>query len=137
MSLFKVFRGDSSRIDTSVTPFHDGYAYLTSDDGGFYIDAATEAGEQKRIHVNPKSGQVSATLTASGWSNRLQTISVPGLGSEQNGIIALDNSVEDSMMDEIKEADLHISSQAAGSLTIEARGSTPTHDIPVVVTLLA
>ena len=34
MALLKALRGDSSRISTSNTPFHDGYAYLTTDDGG-------------------------------------------------------------------------------------------------------
>ena len=39
MALFKILKGDSSRISTDVTPFHDGYAYFTPDDGGFYIDS--------------------------------------------------------------------------------------------------
>lgn len=51
MSLFKVLRGDSDRISTDVTPFHDGYAYFTPDDGGFYIDA-THNGEDRRIRIN-------------------------------------------------------------------------------------
>ena len=44
MDKFKILRGNSSRIDTSITPFQDGYAYFTPDDGGFYIDAE-ESGE--------------------------------------------------------------------------------------------
>lgn len=51
MSLFKILRGPSSRISMDTTPFHDGYAYLTPDDGGFYIDAEYN-GEQKRIRIN-------------------------------------------------------------------------------------
>lgn len=53
MSLFKVLRGNSSRIGTETTPFHDGYAYFTTDDGGFYIDATVGA-DNRRIRVNPK-----------------------------------------------------------------------------------
>ena len=56
MALLKALRGDSSRISTSNTPFHDGYAYLTTDDGGFYIDATTAKGNE-RIRVNPKRSE--------------------------------------------------------------------------------
>ena len=54
MALFKPLKGDSSRISLEVTPFHDGYAYLTTDDGGFYIDAVNN-GQNKRIHINDPS----------------------------------------------------------------------------------
>ena len=30
MALFKILKGDSSRISTDVTPFHDGYALTTT-----------------------------------------------------------------------------------------------------------
>jgi hypothetical protein len=57
MSLFKILRGDSSRISMDVTEFHEGYAYFTPDDGGFYIDAIADD-EQKRIRVSgAKSGK--------------------------------------------------------------------------------
>lgn len=62
MGLFKILRGDSSRISTSVTPFHDGYAYLTPDDGGFYIDAIS-GGVEKRIHINPSLNNQTPTYT--------------------------------------------------------------------------
>ena len=73
--LFKILRGPSSRISKDKTEFHDGYAYFTPDDGGFYIDAATEstdpdgALQQKRIRVNPvmsvngKTGDVALTAS--------------------------------------------------------------------------
>ena len=63
MALFKIMRGDSSRISTDVTAFHDGYAYFTPDDGGFYIDAEYN-GEQKRYRINPiGAGSVADLLT--------------------------------------------------------------------------
>lgn len=55
MALFKILKGDSSRISTDVTPFHDGWAYFTPDDGGFYIDSE-DNGEQKRHRINPNTG---------------------------------------------------------------------------------
>lgn len=39
MALFKILRGNSANISTSITPYHDGWAYFTVDDGKFYIDA--------------------------------------------------------------------------------------------------
>lgn len=55
MSLFKILRGNSSRISVNVTPFHDGWCYYTSDDGGFYIDSEEENGSKKRTRINPES----------------------------------------------------------------------------------
>lgn len=49
--LFKILRGNSSRISTDVTPWHDGYAYFTPDDGGFYIDALV-GGQEERVQIN-------------------------------------------------------------------------------------
>ena len=76
MSLFKILKGDSSRISTDVTPFHDGWAYFTPDDGGFYIDSE-DNGEQKRHRINPQgaggSTAVYATLLSTGWSSGQQT----------------------------------------------------------------
>lgn len=56
MALFKILKGDSSRISTDVTPFHDGYAYFTPDDSGFYIDSE-DNGVQKRHRINPEGGE--------------------------------------------------------------------------------
>ena len=137
MSLFKIFRGNSSRISIDVTPFHDGYAYFSTDDGGFYIDAETDIGEQKRSLINPKSTEFQGFLTASAWSAGQQTVAIPNMTATQNGIIAVDGDLDDEMLDEIKNADLHIAGQAEGSLTIEAKGTQPTHDIPIVVVLFA
>ena len=51
MALFKILKGESSRIDTGTTKFNEGYAYFTPDDAGFYIDA-TVGERQKRIRIN-------------------------------------------------------------------------------------
>ncbi len=45
MALFKVFRGSSINLPSTI---HDGYAYLTTDDGKFYIDTS-----ERRILINP------------------------------------------------------------------------------------
>jgi hypothetical protein len=61
MSLFKILKGSSSRISKTSTPFHDGYAYLTPDDGGFYIDAEHD-GIEDRIRINPDTVSKATTL---------------------------------------------------------------------------
>lgn len=45
MALFKVFRGVSKDLPSII---HSGYAYLTTDDGKFYIDTT-----DRRILINP------------------------------------------------------------------------------------
>lgn len=139
MALFKVLKGDSSRISTDVTPFHDGYAYFTPDDGGFYIDSE-DNGEQKRHRINPVnsggSTAVSATLLSGGWSSGEQTLQISGVTAESNGVIGLSQSVSDAEMEAAKNAELYVCGQGTGTITIAAYGETPTRDIPVVVILL-
>lgn len=139
MALFKILKGDSSRISTDVTPFHDGYAYFTPDDGGFYIDSE-DNGEQKRHRINPvnSSGStaVSATLLSGGWSSGEQTLQISGVTAESNGVIGLSQSVSDAEMEAAKNAELYVCGQVTGTITIAAYGETPTRDIPVVVILL-
>lgn len=79
---------------------------------------------------------VNTTLTATGWENNQQTLSIDGLGAEQNGVIGLSQSVNDSQLDAAKNAGLYVCAQGAGYLTIAVSGSTPSCDIPVVVILL-
>ena len=139
MALFKILKGDSSRISTDVTPFHDGYAYFTPDDGGFYIDSE-DNGEQKRHRINPvnSSGStaVSATLLSGGWSSGEQTLQISGVTAESNGVIGLSQSVSDAEMEAAKNAELYVCGKGTGTITIAAYGETPTRDIPVVVILL-
>ena len=139
MALFKILKGDSSRISTDVTPFHDGYAHFTPDDGGFYIDSE-DNGEQKRHRINPvnSSGStaVSATLLSGGWSSGEQTLQISGVTAESNGVIGLSQSVSDAEMEAAKNAELYVCGQGTGTITIAAYGETPTRDIPVVVILL-
>lgn len=133
MALFKIMRGSSSRLES--VEFHDGYAYYCTDDGSFYIDAVV-SGENKRTKINPKTSMISATLTSSGWSNGSQTISVSGLASDSNGIIDLASTATAAQRTAAEDAQLTISSQSAGSLTITANGTVPSVDIPVAVILI-
>ena len=49
----KILRGDSSRISTDITPFHDGWWYYCTNSGEVYIDSEID-GKQMRTCINPK-----------------------------------------------------------------------------------
>lgn len=136
MALFKILRGDSSRISTDITPFHDGYAYFTSDDGGFYIDSEQD-GVQKRHRINPDTGgtAISATLLSSAWENGRQIIPVDGTRIDSNGMISLSQTASDAEIAAAKAAKLYIAEQGTDELTVAASGEPPARDIPVVIIL--
>ena len=50
----KILKGDSSRISTDITPFHDGWWYYCTNNGEVYIDSEAD-GKQTRTCNNPKS----------------------------------------------------------------------------------
>lgn len=139
MALFKILKGDSSRISTDVTPFHDGYAYFTPDDGGLYIDSEDD-GVQKRIRVastgSGNSTAVYGTLLADAWGNSQQTITVAGLEADTNGVIGVTHDITDEQLTACGNAGLYICDQGSGYLTIALNGDTPACDIPVVIILL-
>lgn len=131
MSLFKILRGDSSRISTTSTPFHDGYAYFTPDDGGFYIDANNE-----RIRINPEYCKICRfTLSATGWNGNTYTLQNTDFMNDSDGILCLDSS-DGAVFDATVEAEISIVSQVNGSITLSAGGTTPSIDIPVAVVLV-
>lgn len=139
MGLFKILRGDSSRISLDVTTFHDGYAYFTPDDGKFYIDAETN-GEQKRILINPNceggGTAVDAVLTADGWIDGQQAVTIEGITADSNGVIGLAQELTDEQLSAAKIAELRISGQSENTLIVTASAIVPVCDIPVTAILL-
>ena len=60
--LFKILHGDASRISTEITPFHEGYCYVTHD-GCMYIDmniGTKENPNNQRVKLN--AGQTEPLL---------------------------------------------------------------------------
>ena len=49
--LFKILYGDGSRISTDITPYHEGYCYVTHD-GYFYVDMNNE-----RVKLSAKEAE--------------------------------------------------------------------------------
>ena len=81
------------------------------------------------------STTVNATLLASAWSNGQQIVSVPSVMVEQNGYVTLPQAFSDAQYDAVVAAEMFVTAQANGSLTISCRGDTPQIDIPILITL--
>lgn len=135
MALFKILQGESSRISTDITPFHEGYAYFTPDDGGFYIDAVV-GGENERICINPNSIPVECTLSKDAWNSKKQTITVDGLFADSNGYVGLSPNASDEAFEAATRAAMRITKQEDNTLTISCGGEIPTIDIPIIIIIL-
>ena len=63
--LFKILHGDESRISTDITPFHEGWAYVTTS-GNYYIDmniGTVETPNNQRIKLNAKDAETIAGVS--------------------------------------------------------------------------
>lgn len=60
--LFKILHGDASRISTNITPYHEGYCYVTHN-GDFYVDMNDE-----RVKLNAKDAE---TIMGASLANTL------------------------------------------------------------------
>lgn len=135
--LFKILKGDSSRISTDITPLHSGWCYFTRDEGGFYIDSEDESGENvTRTRINPTSREKYGTLSKGGWRNGQQRLIVPGLKENQNGLLGVSHDITDEQLDAVKRAGIYIYEQLDNALIVAASGDIPQCDIPVITVLL-
>lgn len=82
------------------------------------------------------STTVNATLLANAWANGQQTVSVSAVMIEQNGYVTLPQAFSDAQYDAVVAAEMFVTAQSNGSLTISCRGDTPQIDIPILITLL-
>ena len=63
--LFKILHGDESRISTDITPFHEGYCYVTHN-GNMYIDmniGTEELPNNQRVQLNAKNAETLTGMT--------------------------------------------------------------------------
>ena len=59
--LFKILHGDKSRISTDITPYHEGYCYVTYD-GDFYVDVNNERVKLNAQNAESLTGATLATI---------------------------------------------------------------------------
>ena len=83
-----------------------------------------------------KSVSKTATLTAAGWSDGVQTLSVSAVTASNNGSLRIAQSATDEQFAAWGAAQPRVTAQAAGSLTVKAVGTAPTIDIPVEVVIV-
>ena len=71
MALLKYLRGKAANIDTTTTPFHDGYVYFTTDEGKMYVDCNTgtdAAPNNQRIPVNAENANKLGNIAAAEYA---------------------------------------------------------------------
>ena len=89
MSLFKILKGSKDRIDPTNTPFHEGYAYFTTDEGngGFYIDAKDDNNISTRYHINGTDTTLTSQgVAADAYATGIAISNAASSGGQQNKI---------------------------------------------------
>ena len=84
----------------------------------------------------PPSQSITATLTASGWADNAQTLTVSGVTATNNGLLRIAQTATTEQFTAWGASLPRITAQAAGSITVTIAGTVPTVDIPVEVILL-
>lgn len=90
-------------------------------------------------YIPPQGGAappvvVTASLPASAWENRSQTLySEAILSAEQAGDLSIAQTATEDEFAAWADAQPHVTGQAAGSITVTARGVVPETDIPVTL----
>ena len=82
---------------------------------------------------------ISAVLTKDGWSEvhpYTQSLSVENLTAEQNGILSTAQNISEEQVENVIAAEMRITEQAEGTITVTAFGDKPMCDIPVLIILL-
>ena len=75
----------------------------------------------------------SATLTAAGWVNGVQSVLVTGVMAASCGDLYSAPAATAEQDKAFNSAQLKVTAQAAGSLTVTCRGAVPTIDLPIEV----
>ena len=81
--------------------------------------------------VTEHSKHVEAVLAPSAWSGNTQRVAVPGLTSGHNGIAAFSQSISPEQYVAAVNAQLRVTGQENGYLTITAYGVVPSASIPI------
>lgn len=84
----------------------------------------------------PPSQSITATLTAAGWADNAQTLTVSGVTATSNGLLRIAQTATTEQFTAWGAALPRITAQAADSITVTISGTVPTVDIPVEVIIL-
>ena len=125
---------DLALTDNDQTKFKEWRESINGNSNSNMEKIDTALGEKANLSV-----AINAVLLMSAWSDDspyVQTISVEGLNADQNGIITIGQNITTEQIEDVVAADMRISDQTDGSLTVTAYGDKPTRDIPVIIILL-
>lgn len=77
--LFKILHGDASRISTNITPYHEGYCYVTHN-GDFYVDMNDE-----RVKLNAKDAETLTGMSLADLQNYIdaEIADIPAITNEE------------------------------------------------------
>ena len=84
--LFKILHGDESRISTDITPFHEGWAYVTHS-GNFYVDmnvGTVEDPNYQRVKLNAKDAETISGLSLDALESLVSANAAIVLAESQN-----------------------------------------------------
>lgn len=112
-------------------------AYAAAQDGGYTgTEAAFNAALADVENKADKSVSATTVLTAAGWSDGIQTLTVSAVTAAANGSLRIAQSATDEQFEAWGAAKPRVTAQAAGTLTVKAVGTAPTIDIPVEVVIV-
>lgn len=77
-----------------------------------------------------------ATLTASGWVDGVQTVTITGLAADADGTVGYADGLTDEQLSAMLGACIVKTAQAENSVTFRAMGTVPTVDIPIVAVVV-
>lgn len=110
----------------------DGDGGITAAAAGTDYQAPLTAGTD----YAPPSQSITATLTAAGWADNAQTLTVSGVTATSNGLLRIAQTATTEQFTAWGAALPRITAQAADSITVTIAGTVPTVDIPVEVIIL-
>lgn len=112
-------------------------AYASAQDGGYTgTEAAFNVALAQLENKADKSVSATTVLTAAGWSDGIQTLTVSAVTAAANGSLRIAQSATDEQFEAWGAAKPRVTAQAAGTLTVKAVGTVPTIDIPVEVVIV-
>lgn len=107
--------------------------FLVQTSAGFIVFTITATSVVIRS-LNIKPQTTTATISASGWDNNNENTITSGYIKADNVVtLTYPTTISDAEYQALKDADIRIMSQSAGSIGIKADGTVPSIDIPITL----
>ncbi|GHU70087.1 hypothetical protein FACS1894184_15050 [Clostridia bacterium] len=87
-------------------------------------------------YISTGTQAVSVTLAASGWSNKAQTRAISGVSANTHGIMMLGQNVTAAQYEALAKAQIAVTGQGSGTVTLTAFGDVPAIDIPLTLMIV-